>query len=136
MASTTMYKYLSEKVPNDVYFTLNKYGNYRKARNSKELESQIKHFVKQHGANALHSLAEIHPDRELIQISCTGCKVKESKILELSTTKDLNETILNQQNSFYNATGNENEKMVNKITINSVIVGGFVLMGIALLLKK
>lgn len=133
----TMYSYLAEKVPSDVHFVLNKYSSYQKARNKRELENQIKHFVRNGGANALQRLAEIHPDRELIQISCESCKVKESKILELSNSRELKETILNDRNMYYNASGNENnERMINKMTINSVIVGGFVLMGIALMLKK
>ena len=133
----TMYSYLAEKVPSDVHFVLNKFSNYQKARSSRELENQIKHFVRNGGANALQQLAEIHPDRELIQISCQECKVKESKILEISNSRELKETILNDRNMFFNANGTENnERIVNKITMNSVIVGGFVLMGIALMLKK
>ena len=59
----TMYKYLSEKVPSDCHYVLNKFGSY-------------------------------------------------------------------------NATGNEEEKIVNKMAINSVVIGGFVLMGVALIIKK
>ena len=133
----TMYKYLSEKVPSDCHYVLNKFSSYRKARNSKELENQIKHFVRNGGANALQSIAEIHPDRELLEGSCTNCKVKETKILELSTTKDLKETILNDRNTFYNASGGgQDEKIVNKMALNTVVVGGFLLMGIALMIKK
>ena len=134
----TMYKYLSEQVPSDVHFVLNKYGSYRKARNSKELEGQIKHFVRSFGSNGLESLAEIHPDRELIQITCNTCKEKDSMINNLKSGKELRETILNEKNMYFNATGNQEkeEKIVNKMTINSIVVGGFVLMGIALMLKK
>lgn len=133
----TMFSYLAEKVPSDVHFVINKFSNYQKAKSSRELENQIKHFVRNGGANALQQLAEIHPDRELIQISCRECKVKESKILEISNSRELKETILNDRNMYYNASGNEgNETIVNKITMNTVVVGGFVLMGIALMLKK
>lgn len=133
----TMYSYLAEKVPSDCHYVLNKFSSYRKARNSKELENQIKHFVRNGGANALQSLAEIHPDRELLELSCTNCKTKETKILELTSTKELKNTILADRNTFYNATGvNSEEKMVNKMAINSVVIGGFVLMGIALMIKK
>jgi len=132
----TMYKYLSEKVPSDCHYVLNKFGSYNKARNSKELENQIKHFVRNGGANALQSLAEIHPDRTLLEGGCTNCKVKETKILELTSTKELKDTILSDRNTFYNASGNNDEKVINKMTINSIVVGGFVLMGVALLIKK
>ncbi len=132
----TMYKYLSEKVPSDCHYVLNKFGSYNKARNSSELENQIKHFVRNGGANALQSLAEIHPDRTLLEGGCTNCKVKETKILELTSTKELKDTILSDRNTFYNASGNNDEKVINKMTINSIVVGGFVLMGVALLIKK
>ena len=132
----TMYKYLSEKVPSDCHYVLNKFGSYNKARNSNELENQLKHFIRNGGANALQSLAEIHPDRTLLEGGCTNCKVKETKILELTSTKELKDTILNDRNTFYNATGNEEEKIVNKMAINSVVIGGFVLMGVALIIKK
>lgn len=132
----TMYKYLSEKVPSDCHYVLNKFGSYNKARNSNELENQIKHFVRNGGANALQSLAEIHPDRTLLEGGCTNCKVKETKILELTSTKELKDTILSDRNTFYNASGNNEEKVINKMTINSIVVGGFVLMGVALLIKK
>ena len=132
----TMYKYLSEKVPSDCHYVLNKFGSYNKARNSNELENQIKHFVRNGGANALQSLAEIHPDRTLLEGGCANCKVKETKILELTSTKELKDTILSDRNTFYNASGNNEEKVINKMTINSIVVGGFVLMGVALLIKK
>lgn len=140
----TMYKYLSEKVPSDCHYVLNKFGSYNKARNSNELENQLKHFIRNGGANALQSLAEIHPDRTLLEGGCTNCKVKETKILELTSTKELKDTILNDRNTFYNATGmstntsteNKEEKMVNKMAINSVVIGGFILMGVALIIKK
>ena len=132
-----MFKYLSEKVPNDCHYILNKYGSYEKAKSSSALENQIKHFVRNGGSNALQSLAEIHPDRELLEGGCTNCKIKETKILELTSTKELKDTILNDKNNFYNASGvDKEEKMLNKMTINSVVVGGFLLMGIALMIKK
>lgn len=133
----TMYSYLAEKVPSDVHFVLNKFSNYQKAKSSRELENQIKHFVRKGGANALQQLAEIHPDRELIQISCKECVVKDSKILEISNSRELKESLLNNRQMYYNAVGDDNqEKIVNKMTLNTVVVGGFVLMGIALMLKK
>ena len=132
-----MYSYLAEKVPSDVHFVLNKFSNYQKAKSSRELENQIKHFVRKGGANALQQLAEIHPDRELIQISCKECVVKDSKILEISNSRELKESLLNNRQMYYNAVGDDNqEKIVNKMTLNTVVVGGFVLMGIALMLKK
>lgn len=136
----TMFKYLSEKVPSDCHYVLNKFGSYNKANNSNELENQIKHFVRNGGSNALQSLAEIHPDRTLLEGGCTNCKVKETKILELTSTKELKDTILNDRNTFYNASGYDNlapnDKVINKMALNSIIVGGFVLMGVALIIKK
>ena len=132
----TMYKYLAERVPADVHFTLNKYDSYRKARNSEELESQIKHFVRNYGEKGLNSLAEIHPDRELLEGICNSCSSKDKEIHNLTINRDLHSNFLGQQQSaYYNAVG-EQDRMVNKMAINSVIIGGFVLMGVALMLKK
>lgn len=60
------YGYLAQNVPNDAHFLMNRYAHYPKARNTDEMESNLKHFVKKYGANALRELAKIHPDRDLI----------------------------------------------------------------------
>ena len=116
---------------------MNKYDSYRKARNTEELESQIKHFVRTFGDKGLNSLAEIHPDRELIQGTCTSCAIKEKEINNLSINRDIHSNFMGQQqNAYYNAVGETEKKVINKMTLNSIIIGGFLLMGIALIIKK
>jgi hypothetical protein len=133
----TMFKYLAERVPADVHFTLNKYDSYRKARNTEELESQIKHFVRNYGEKGLNSLAEIHPDRELLEGICHSCSSKDKEIHSLTMNNDLHSNFLGQQQSaYFNAMGDSENRVVNKMAINSIIIGGFVLMGVALMLKK
>jgi hypothetical protein len=137
MSKITMYSYLAEKVPADVHFTLNKYGKYDKAHSPEELELQIKDFVNSYGENGLLALAEIHPDRELIEKGCHSCKTKDDKINTLAFQNDMASNFVGQM-PYFNATGESinEERVVNKMAINSIIVGGFVLMGIALMLKK
>jgi|TARA_Y100000385_G_C12930221_1_gene566428 hypothetical protein len=134
----TMFAYLSERVPTDVHFVLNKFGKYRKARDSRELEEQIKHFVRNYGENGLKSLAEIHPDRELIETTCKNCEIKDKEMSNFSLNKGMQDTFLSQQTAFYNAIGEngKEERIVQKMAINGVLIGGFVLMGVALMLKK
>ncbi len=133
----TMYRYLAERVPADVHFVLNKYDNYRKANSTDELEEQIKHFVRTYGENAIKSLSEIHPDKELIESNCSVCHSEAKK----------DESLNKKFSEFFNADGktdakNEDEnsfansQLVRRITLNTMIVGGFILMGIALIIKN
>lgn len=139
---TTMFSYIADKVPADAHFVLNKYSTYPKANNSRELEEQLKHFVNKHGANGLMALAEIHPDRELIESTCTSCAKKDKEIAEMGVVAtNLKRDYAMSEPRYYNATGEnggniDHDKLINKMTINSVVVGGFVLLGIALMLKK
>lgn len=142
----TMYGYLAERVPSDVHFVLNKYGKYRKSRNAEELTHQIKDFVRTNGENGLRALAEIHPDRSLIEMDCDSCKTKDKEIDTLvAEKKDIysNFTMNSPMNNpmYYNAIGggqdksSNDDRLINKMSINAIIVGGFVLMGVALMLK-
>ena len=63
----TIYEYIASNRPMDAHLLLNNYGKYRKARSVKELESQLKRFVRDFGSDALEELAKIHPDKELIE---------------------------------------------------------------------
>jgi hypothetical protein len=140
MSKTTMYRYLAERVPADVHFVLNKYSRYDKARNPDELEYQIKDFVNNYGDNGLKAIAEIHPDRDLIELSCVSCKSKDDAISQLQNQNTLVDSLASQ--SYFNAIGNtqsdsiSEERVVNKMAVNTAVIGGFVLMGIALMLKK
>jgi len=128
----TLYRYLATNVPSDSHFILNKFGSYQKAKNIDELENQLKSFVNTYGSNGLKALSEIHPDRELIENDCQTCIGKEEVIKSLKKDKEKE-----KEQFFYNATGSgDDDKIVSKISNNMFIVGGFVVLAVALLIKQ
>ena len=64
----TIYDYIAEKVPANAHFLINKFGKYRRARNSRELAYQLKDFVRTFGEKGLRELCKIHPDKKLIEL--------------------------------------------------------------------
>tara|TARA_Y100000389_G_scaffold204835_1_gene260034 strand:+ start:4598 stop:5011 length:414 start_codon:yes stop_codon:yes gene_type:complete len=131
----TLYEYLASSVPSDAHFVINKYGNYRRARDKRELEYQLKNFVKQFGENGLNALADIHPDKQLLQINCNGCSAKKDE---------------NIKSNFVNASGNETQKQTqtqkdakakelrtDQIKNSQILIfGGMILMAFAIMIKK
>lgn len=118
----TIFEYIANTKPNDAYILLQKYGKYNRAKDEKELEQQLKHFVRQNGSMGLMALASIHPDKELIEQFISENRVEEPK------------------SQFLNATGSTtNISDDQKETINlsrMMIYGSFILIGLALVMKK
>ena len=133
----TIYDYIAERVPSDAHFLINKYGKYRKARDSRELSYQLKDFIRTFGEKGLNELAKIHPDKHLLQLNCDSCE-KNKRLLE-----EEKKSYFNAQRMFgFNAKGgNENdkkdntEKVVGRVNANMLVMTGFVLMGVALIVK-
>jgi hypothetical protein len=133
----TIYDYIAERVPSDAHFLINKYGKYRKARDSRELSYQLKDFIRTFGEKGLNELAQIHPDKHLLQVNCDSCE-KNKRLLE-----EEKKSYFNAQRMFgFNAKGgNENnqkdntEKVVGRVNANMLVMAGFVLMGVALIVK-
>ena len=123
---------MAYNVPADAHFTINKFSNYRKARSPKELEYQLKNFVKTFGENGLNALAEIHPDKNLLQINCSACKENKN----LSANNQLNNT----PNQYMNMTGSdiqESRLRQQQITMSQYLIfGGMALLGVAIILRK
>ena len=127
----TLYEYLASSVPSDAHFVINKYGNYRRARDKRELEYQLKNFVKQFGENGLNALAEIHPDKQLLQMNCEGCKTKQAP---------------KGTNKFANASGTQTqvetdakakELRADQIKNSQILIFvGMILMAFAIMIKK
>lgn len=128
MEKITIYRYIASSKPLDAHLLINNYGKYRRARNEKELESQLKHFVRNNGSNGLRELSRIHPDRELIE----------------EDIKELTKPII-KDNQYVNANG-ESTTMPTLNISNSekedigyskmLIWGSFVLLGIAIIMRK
>ena len=133
----TIYEYLANRVPADASFTINKFGRYRRARNSRELAGQLKNFVRTFGEKGLSELAKIHPDRKLLGIHCEACNDAKSK----KDYKDEQMSMFLEQQKMFNASGGEKkeEKEVGESkdkTTKMLIMSGFILLGLAIVLKK
>jgi hypothetical protein len=127
MKKITIYEYIANNVPSDAHFVINKYGgNYTRARNVKELEAQLKDFVKKNGKQGLLALAEIHPDKELVSL-----------VDKDSQKSNFNDS--DQLPQFANATGTSVITKTDKeeLTYSKILIlGGFLLLGIAIITKK
>ena len=132
MEKITIYRYIASSKPLDAHLLINKYGKYERAKDEKELESQLKHFVRSNGSIALQELSRIHPDRELIEED-----IKE-------TTKPIIENMRysNENMRYSNADGESQTLNITKsekedISYSKMLIwGSFVLLGIAIIMKK
>lgn len=124
----TIYDYIASSVPNDAHLLLNKYDKYSRARDVDELSAQLKQFVRKNGEMGLMAIAQIHPDRELL-------------------LEAIKETQKESKDNFVNANGGAETQNTatskisdtTKETINMskmMIYGSFLLIGLALVIKK
>jgi hypothetical protein len=124
MKKITIYEYYAHNCPSDAYDVISQEGGYRRPQSAKELEGQLKDYVNKNGEKGLVALAKIHPDTELVQSVCS-CKNKKQE---------------EKKENFSNANGeNSNIKDSQSEQINlakMMIFGGFVLVGIALIMRK
>lgn len=124
MKKITIYEYYAHNCPSDAYDVISQEGGYRRPQSPQELEGQLKDYVNKNGERGLKALAKIHPDTDLVKsvCSCNHDKQEEKK------------------ENFSNASGgNSNIKDSQAEQINlakMMIFGGFVLVGIALIMKK
>jgi len=128
MKNITIYEYFAHNCPQDAYAILsNDAGSdYRRPQTPQELEGQLKAYVNKNGEKGLLKLAEIHPDKELITMVCDCQKTKTNSVVE-------------KKENFLNANGNSNISDSQSEQINlakMMIFGGFILVGIALIMKK
>ena len=125
MEKITIYRYIASSKPLDAYLLLNKYGKWKRAKDVKELETQLKKFVRDNGSIALQELSRIHPDRELIEQD-----IKETTKPSIENNQYSN---ANGQSSALNITKSEKED----ISYSKMLIwGSFVLLGIAIIMKK
>ena len=122
MKPITIYEYYAYSCPQEAYDLLSKDGGYQRPQSPDELESQLKDYVNKNGEKGLKALAEIHPDKDLIKSVCECSKNKVEK-----------------KENFSNASGNTNIPYSQAEQVNlakMMIFGGFILVGIALIMKK
>ena len=119
MRKVTIYDYLATNVPSDAFEVISEGSNMPKPKNSHELSAQIKTYVTKNGETGLLRLAEIHPDRELIE----AISVKENKE--------------NKTDNFSNLSGNLSDKDKEYVnTTKLLMVGGFILVSLAIIMTK
>jgi hypothetical protein len=123
MKKITIYEYFAHNCPADSYNVISKDGDYRRPQSTEELEGQLKDYVNTNGEKGLLALAKVHPDSELVKMVC-DCQTKKTETKE----------------KFSNANGgNSNIPDAQTEQINlakMMIFGGFILVGIALIMKK
>jgi len=137
----TLYDYLASSVPTKVFDIINAKNTYRQPQSQRELTNQLKDFVKKNGESALIDLAKIHPDKDLINSDCDKCKSAElDKKVEIKEPKEIKETQIVYSNfngeTKSNTDGKEMIDKIKTINTNMVILGAFVLLGVAYLVKK
>ena len=122
MKPITIYEYYAYSCPQEAYDLLSKDGGYQRPQSPDELESQLKDYVNKNGEKGLKALAEIHPDKDLIKSVCECSKNKVEK-----------------KENFSNANGNTNipDNQAEQVNLAKMMIfGGFILVGIALIMKK
>ena len=126
MKPISIYEYYAFTCPQESYDLISKDGGYSRPQTPEELERQLKDYVNRNGERGLKLLAEIHPDKELIKSICECSKNKEEKKENFS-------------NANGNGNGNSNIPNIQAEQVSlakMMIFGGFVLVGIALIMKK
>lgn len=133
----SMYEYLASNVPADVHFVMNSYGHYQKAQNEEELSHQQRDFVRKFGEKGLKALAEIHPDKPLMnKEDCKNCSDKDNYVALLKNQSS-------QQHAYFNAVGmatnpssSQSDKIIDRISTNNIMFSAIILLGVAYFTKK
>ena len=127
----TIYEYLANNVPSDCHFLINKYDNYRKARDSKELEYQLKNFVNKFGENGLNELANIHPDKYLLNVS------NPSNFSNVDGETEVKDKNLNLQLYKPEIPKEEKKFITENLQISKMLIfGGMILVGLSIIIKN
>ena len=109
MNEITLYEYLACNVPTECQNILNRY-DVPPSSTVEELTENLKAYVRVHGQEGLEDLAEIHPDKELMELISharpyEGKAEDDKEYLNAAGTLDRIEGIENQ---LRNGSNNEN----------------------------
>jgi len=126
----SLFDYLASSVPSKVFNVINRNNDYRMPNSQQELTAQIKDFVKKNGESGIKDLGSIHPDKDLINSNC-DCK-KEDKTAKV----DSNTMVLQKHDNYSDFSGKEFMDKFKTINTNMVILGAFVLLGVAYIVKS
>ena len=126
----SLFDYLASSVPSKVFSVINRNNDYRMPNSQQELTAQIKDFVKKNGESGIKDLASIHPDKDLINSNC------DCKKVDTTTKVDSNTMVLQKQDNYSDFSGKEFVEKFKTINTNMVILGAFVLLGVAYIVKS
>ena len=126
----SLFDYLASSVPSKVFNVINRNNDYRMPNSQQELTAQIKDFVKKNGESGIKDLASIHPDKDLINSNC------ECKNVDTTTKVDSNTMVLQKHDNYSDFSGKEFMDKFKTINTNMVILGAFVLLGVAYIVKS
>jgi hypothetical protein len=126
----SLFDYLASSVPSKVFDVINRNNDYRMPNSQQELTAQIKDFVKKNGESGIKDLASIHPDKDLINSNC------ECKNVDTTTKVDSNTMVLQKHDNYSDFSGKEFMDKFKTINTNMVILGAFVLLGVAYIVKS
>lgn len=148
-----IYTYISMNNPDAVNGILSAYG-YKRGATTTQVEDTLKQFVREKRKVALMELAEIHPDRELIEesimqsspvLNFDGRGGYNPMLQDLRTSTYFNKNAKHRPiapNFFYNAEGEEKRDQPQKeegfrVNLNHLLLlGGFLFVGYSILKSK
>ena len=131
----SLYDYLASSVPSKVFSVINRNNDYRMPNSQGQLTAQIKDFIKKNGEAGVKDLASVHPDKELINSDCDCKKADLNTKVDSNIRENTNPMVLQKQESYSDFTGKEVMEKFKTINTNMVILGAFVLLGVAYLVK-
>mgnify|MGYP001289535722 CR=1 FL=1 len=136
----TVYDYCAIKNPSGTAKVIASFG-MRPVKDKRELAEQLKFLAKRNGGEVLRRIVLIHPDRSLFEHERKLKAEKEQKMLsasgpETTTTKELTER--EKENLVQADKDRESKKEHDSkiLTQNNMIIGGVVILGLAIIMKK
>jgi len=126
----SLFDYLASNVPSKVFNVINRNNDYRMPNSQQELTAQIKDFVKKNGESGIKDLSSIHPDKDLINSNC------DCKKVDTTSKVDSNTMVLQKQDNYSDFSGKEFVEKIKAVNTNMIILGAFVLLGVAYIVKS
>ena len=133
----TVYDYIAESNPMEAKSICESYGYT--VTNPKQMGRKLKSLVNNEGENALKSIMQLHPDKEIL-VEYFGMKAKKDKREKGCGCKDNTAKRLDTIEAFINAGGNNNgerseAKMLASNT-NTIIFASALVLAVAIIFKN
>ena len=136
----TIYDYVAYKKPQGAAKVIESFGMRAVRSNPRDLSNQLKFVAKKHGGEALRRIVKVHPDRELFEFerkqmsNASGCGCSNADGNSKNTAQELvsptNEVVEVEKIRA------SNEKESKLLSQNNLIIGGMVVLGLAIIMKK